>query len=117
MTDELERLATLHEKGALTDEEFAAAKRRVLSDGLRLRGVWHLLRREPELGARVLEGAVALDPAHPPSILNLAAARYRQGNVKGAIGLLERALAIDPTYQKARDNLERYRASGSTPSP
>ena len=31
--DELERLSTLHEKGALTDEEFASAKRRVPSDG------------------------------------------------------------------------------------
>ena len=76
-----------------------------------------MLRQEPELGARVLEGAVALDPANPPSILNLAAARYRQGNVEGAIGLLERALVIDPAYQKARDNLERYRASGPTTSP
>jgi tetratricopeptide (TPR) repeat protein len=31
--DELERLSTLHEKGALAGEEFAAAKRRLLSDG------------------------------------------------------------------------------------
>jgi tetratricopeptide (TPR) repeat protein len=31
--DELERLSTLHEKGALSDEEVAAAKQRVLSDG------------------------------------------------------------------------------------
>jgi hypothetical protein len=103
--------------GLVSSVDLAFRSRRVLSDGLRLRGVWHLLRQEPELGARVLEGAVALDPAHPPSILNLAAARYRQGNVVGAIRLLERALVLDPTYQKARDNLERYRASGPTTSP
>jgi tetratricopeptide (TPR) repeat protein len=97
--------------------DLAFRSRRVLSDGLRLRGVWHLLRQEPELGARVLEGAVALDPSHPPSLLNLAAARYRQGNVEGAIGLLKRALALDPAYEKARANLQRYRASGPSTSP
>ena len=31
LVDELERLAALHESGALTDEEYAAAKRRLLT--------------------------------------------------------------------------------------
>jgi Short C-terminal domain len=30
MTDQLSQLATLHEQGALTDDEFAAAKARLL---------------------------------------------------------------------------------------
>lgn len=30
MVDELQRLATLHQQGAITDEEFAAAKQRLL---------------------------------------------------------------------------------------
>ena len=30
LTDELERLNALHERGALTDEEFAQAKKRLL---------------------------------------------------------------------------------------
>jgi phage shock protein C len=32
LTDELERLNALHERGALTDEEFALAKKRLLED-------------------------------------------------------------------------------------
>ena len=34
LTDELERLNALHERGALTDEEFALAKKRVLEAAL-----------------------------------------------------------------------------------
>ncbi len=95
----------------------AFRSRRVLSDGLRLRGVWHLLRQEPDRGARVLEGAVTLDPTHAPSLLNLAAARFRQGDRTGAIELLERALIADPTYTKARENIQRYKESGLEDSP
>ena len=91
--------------------------RRALSDVLRLRGVWHLLRAETALGARVLEGAVAFDPHHPPSLLNLAAARHRQGDVAQAIELLERALVINPNYAKAKENLVRYGEPSSVDAP
>ena len=75
------------------------------------------MRREIELGASVLEGAVALDSTSAPALLNLAAARQRQGKTDEAIALLERALVADPTYAKAQENLERYRASSKGASP
>lgn len=95
----------------------AFRSRRVLSDGLRLRGVWHLLRQESDLGARVLEGAVSLDPTHAPSLLNLAAARFRQGDRPEAIELLERALIADPTYTKARENIQLYKEASPVEAP
>lgn len=97
------------------EQPLAFRSRRILSDHLRMRGVWHLLRQEPGLGARVLEGAVGLDPHHAPSLLNLAAARHRQGDSDAAIELLERALILDPTYSKARENIERYRGAIEKP--
>lgn len=97
-------------------QPLAFRSRRALSDSLRLRGVWHLLRRESDLGARVLQGAVSLDPRHAPSLLNLAAARYRQGARQEAIQLLERALVLDPTYRKARENIRRYKESEANDS-
>jgi len=103
--------------GLARDHTLAFRSRRSLSDVLRLRGVWHLMRREIELGASVLEGAVALDSTSAPALLNLAAARQRQGKTDEAIALLERALVADPTYAKAKENLERYRASSKGASP
>jgi tetratricopeptide (TPR) repeat protein len=106
------RVSRLAQKHSL-----AFRSRRVLSDSLRLRGVWHLLRQESDLGARVLQGAVTLDPTHAPSLLNLAAARFRQGDRQEAIQLLERALLVDPTYAKARENIQRYKDSEPADSP
>ncbi|MGB0588151.1 MAG: tetratricopeptide repeat protein [Myxococcota bacterium] len=96
--------------GALAPKEpFALRSRRVLSDASRHRGVWHLMRNELQPGAACLEESVALDTTNPPALLNLAAARRRQGDLPGAIALLERALELRPTYGKARANLATYR--------
>lgn len=84
---------------------------RVASDLDRQRGVWHLLRGELAQGALALEEAVALDGTNTRALLNLAAARRRQGRLDEAIGLLQRALALDPSYTKARRNLAAYEAA------
>ncbi len=88
---------------------------RVASDLDRQRGVWHLLRGEVAQAAQVLEEAVTIDPANPPALLNLAAARRRQGRLDEAIALLQRALTLDPDYAKARRNLAAYRAARAAP--
>ena len=67
------------------------------------------MRNELQPGAACLEESVALDTTNPPALLNLAAARRRQGDLSGAIALLERALELRPTYGKARANLATYR--------
>ena len=94
--------------------------RRVLSDTWKHLGVLRLLRAETDLGARALERAVDLDPRSTRALLNLAAARRRQGRRAEAAVLLERAVALDPTYTKAAENLARLKGSGparSTGSP
>ncbi|MGM0574250.1 MAG: protein O-mannosyl-transferase family [Myxococcota bacterium] len=85
--------------------------RRVVSDVARLRGVWHLLRGEVVHGAAALEDAVSIDPDNPAALLNLAAARRRQGRLPEALDLLERAVQLDPGYRKAWENLATYRAA------
>jgi len=106
--------------GALTSAlasspQLALRSRRVLSDASRHRGVWHLMRGELPEGAACLEEAVALDATNPPALLNLAAARRRQGDLGSAITLLERALEQRPTYDKARSNLTAYRREAQSP--
>lgn len=76
--DELERLSTLHEKGALTDEEFAAAKQRVLSDG-----------PEEDSGE---ERELALVKAE--RLTELGSIEYAQGNYDKALRCFQGALEI-----------------------
>ena len=90
--------------------ELATRSKRVMSDLSRLRGVWHLIRAELDAGVAALEDAVRLDDENPQALLNLAAARRRQGRHDEAIALLERCLELTPTYEKARQNLALYRA-------
>jgi tetratricopeptide (TPR) repeat protein len=76
--DELERLSTLHEKGALSDEEFAAAKREVLSDG-----------PEEDSGE---ERELALVKAE--RLMELGNIEHVQGNYDKALRCLQGALDI-----------------------
>ena len=101
--DELERLSTLHEKGALTDEEFAAAKRRVLSDG-----------PEEDSGE---ERELALVKAE--RLTELGSIEYAQGNYDKALRCYQRALDIAREFGNKRGegiNLGRlgdvYQAQG-----
>lgn len=74
----------------------------------RLAGAWRLLTGDVARGARLLEESVDLDP-NPRALVNLAAARRMQGRLEEAIPLLERAVELDPGYEKARVNLATYR--------
>ena len=90
--------------------------RRVLSDLAGFRGVWHLLRSENAPGGACLEEAAALDPDNPRALLNLAAARRRQGRLDDGIALLQRATALVPRYRKAWENLAVYHAEAGDES-
>jgi tetratricopeptide (TPR) repeat protein len=76
--DELERLSTLHEKGALSDEEFAAAKQRILSDG-----------PEEDSGE---ERELALAKAE--QLMELGHIEYAEGNYDKALRCFQEALEI-----------------------
>lgn len=84
--------------------------RRALSDSERLRGTWHVLRGELGLAGPTLAAATALDPENARAWVALAALERREGRLADAIATLERAVAVDPSYEKARRNLETYRA-------
>lgn len=84
--------------------------RRVLSDSERLRGTWHLLRGELARAAPALEAAITLDPESARAWATLAALQRRSGRMDEAIRTLERAVSLDPGYEKARENLDVYRS-------
>lgn len=83
--------------------------RRVLSDSERLRGTWHLLRGELDRASPALAAATGLDPESARAWVALAALQKRSGQRAEAIITLERALSLDPAYEKARENLDAYR--------
>jgi len=82
MTDEFERLAALHNEGALTDEEFAAAKQRVLSDG-------------PEEGAEDEREFALLEAER---LMELGAIERVQSNYDEASRCFEGALDVFQTH-------------------
>ena len=83
--------------------------RRVFSDVARFRGVWHHFDGDPAAAAAMFEEAATFDPANAPALLNLAVSRRVQGRTDDAIALLERAIELRPDYDKAHENLRRYR--------
>lgn len=68
-------------------------------------GNYHEALRRPDLAREFYRKSLAIDPAHVEALNNLAALEIRDRNHAGAITLLEKAIAADPSYELAWLNL------------
>jgi Flp pilus assembly protein TadD len=74
-------------------------------------GVAHELAGRAEDARSAYRAALALDPGHLPSLLNLGASLADAGDREAAVPLLRRALELGVTPDE-RDRIERYLAGG-----
>lgn len=110
MSDRLERAVAAHRAGALEDAE--RLYREVLratpqdSNTLQLLGALRFQRADYDEAVQLLERAIALNPGGPAQNYNLGNAEKARGRVDAAVVAWRRELAINPSHQRARDNLK-----------
>ena len=80
---------------------------RVFSDQCRLRGSWYYRNRRFKHALHAFEASAAVDPDNPKALLNLAVLWQGQGRLEDSLALLLRAVALDPAYRKAWQNLAK----------
>lgn len=64
---------------------------------------------------KVFLNVLEMKPNHVPSLNNLGVVYYKQGRVKEALIQIEKALSLDPSYKKARENARLIRGEFEKP--
>ena len=96
------RVQALVRSGNLKQAEMELAGLGNTTEAHRLRGEMALARGEWAAAQQAFRQALALSPAHLPSLLGLAEAQERSGDGPGAKASIDRALKADPRAAEAR---------------
>ena len=76
-------------------------------DALAQLGLWHLVKGHLADAEKLFAQALAIQPADAVVLNNLGIVRFQQKNVSEALRHFCAALAADPTYGPAKDNLRK----------